>query len=73
MKNGIKAGLLLFTLATALSACKGGVSGEKMDSTMIDRHARDSTSALNSKAGTMAHDSSSASKTDSAKKDSTKP
>jgi hypothetical protein len=60
MKKGFKAGIILFALAGALSACKGGVNGQKMDSTMVDRHARDSTSAQDAKAGEMAHDSSSA-------------
>ncbi|WP_460679933.1 hypothetical protein [Mucilaginibacter koreensis] len=72
MKNGFKAAIVMLATVSILSACKGGVSGEKQDSTMLDRDRMDSTSALNHKAGTMAADSNAAARLDSNATDTTK-
>jgi hypothetical protein len=72
MKKGLKTALLMLAAVSILSACKGGVSGDKQDSTMLDRNRMDSTSALNHKAGTMAADSNSAALQDSNATDTTK-
>jgi hypothetical protein len=71
MKKHIKSFIILAATAAALTACKGGVSGEKQDSTMLDRETMDSSAALNHKAGTMAADSNSAARQDSSGLDST--
>jgi len=72
MKNKLKTGIALLALASTLGACKGGFSGEKQDSTMIDKETMDSSAALNNKAGTMAADSNSAGGQDTAKRDTTR-
>jgi hypothetical protein len=72
MKNSLKTGIALLALASTLGACKGGFSGEKQDSTMLDKETMDSSAALNSKAGTMAADSNSAGDQDTAKRDTTR-
>lgn len=72
MKNKLKTGIALLALASTLGACKGGFSGEKQDSTMIDKETMDSSAALNNKAGTMAADSNSAGSQDTAKRDTTR-
>ena len=72
MKNTLKATAALLALAASMAACKGGVSGEKTDSTMVNKQVMDSTATMNSKAGTMAADSNSAAKRDSNSTDSAK-
>lgn len=62
MKNKGKLFFLFACLAGTLAACKGGVSGEGQDSTMLDRNRMDSISALESKRGVMTADSNSAEK-----------
>lgn len=46
MKNQIIKGLLVITISLICS-CKGGFSGQKQDSTMLDTNARDSAASLN--------------------------
>lgn len=72
MKNIFKTMVLLFGMAGALSACKGGVSGEKMDSTMRDTQSMDSSAKTEKKAGEMTQDtnSSNRSKVDTTQKSS---
>lgn len=53
MKNNAKFITLAFFTAGFLTACQGGFSGDKQDSTMVDKHAMDSTANQNTKAGTL--------------------
>ncbi|WP_345950754.1 hypothetical protein ABDD95_04720 [Mucilaginibacter sp. PAMB04274] len=64
MKSTIKTGLFVLALTSMLAACKGGFSGDKQDSTMLDRERNDSIARLNSETGKMAADSNSAAKQD---------
>jgi hypothetical protein len=70
MKNKGKLFILFASLVGTMASCKGGVSGEGQDSTMLDRNRMDSISALESKRGVMAADSNSAEK---ARQDSVQP
>jgi hypothetical protein len=58
----------IYTLAAIISlgfaACKGGVTAEKQDSTMLNRHAMDSTAKQNQKAGTQSNPKDSVPKDD---------
>lgn len=65
MKNILKTGLAALSLVCMLSACKGGVSGDKQDSTMVDSQAIDSTATKNTQAGTMSADTNGSPKRDS--------
>jgi len=69
MKNALKTGIAILALASTLGACKGGFSGEKQDSTMVDKATMDSSAALNNKAGTMSADSNSKVKQDTDSRD----
>lgn len=67
MKNGAKAIIAILALATSLSACKGGVSGEKQDSTMLNKQAMDSSAKVENKAGEMTRDTNTAAQQDTTK------
>ena len=41
--------IIILILTTLIFSCKGGFSGQKADSTMLDMNARDSAAALNMK------------------------
>ena len=53
MKTRAKLYILALTATMSLFACKGGFTGEKQDSTMLNRHSMDSTAKQNAKAGTQ--------------------
>ncbi len=67
MKIFIKPAIIIFAASCCLAACKGGVSGEKEDSTMVNKQVMDSTASQNKKAGTMAADSGAGPKADTSK------
>jgi len=53
MKTKSKLYILAIAASMSLFACKGGFSGDKQDSTMLNRKSMDSTAKQNQKAGTQ--------------------
>lgn len=66
MKNKLMICAIAIACSTAIFGCKGGVSGEKSDSTMLDTQARDSAAAKAS----AAHQLRDSTDRDTMKKDS---